>query len=192
MAHPLADEAVTDTEPAALAKVAVADATAAPVFTCAELSTWRWGPSLDHTDPPIDIPGDWRFQIAALSDDAWIRWRARSGAHQHALANTPNVDEIHESDLQAAVEILRAVSPPDYDDDATTVWQPPTAESERLEWDACRRIWLLGRDPPPARRRSPELVRLGDVLSSVLATILARRAANRGRHYRNALGGISA
>src|SRR4051812_22217363 len=46
----------------------------------------RWGPSLDHSEPPIDIPADhWRWRAATLPHAEWLSWRARSGEIQAAF-----------------------------------------------------------------------------------------------------------
>lgn len=74
--------------------------------TRAELSKQRWGPSLFHDEPGIDVPPDWRSAVAGLPQDRWMAWRRRSEKIQATLGHPPTADEIRAADRQAAAEIL--------------------------------------------------------------------------------------
>jgi hypothetical protein len=73
-----------------------------------ELSQQRWGPSLRHAEPGIDVPPDWRWRVANLPCDRWLAWRRRSNQIQATLGHPPTVDEIRAADRMAAEEILAA------------------------------------------------------------------------------------
>jgi hypothetical protein len=78
----------------------------------------RWGPFLDHDEPPTDVPADhWRWRVAHLPHAEWIAWRARSGALQaefsRAIGGLPlDADEIIECDQLAAAEVGGSRCPP--------------------------------------------------------------------------------
>jgi hypothetical protein len=76
----------------------------------AELSSQRWGPSLDHAEPPIDRPRNWRSEVAAWPHERWVAWRARSSELLAALARArpPTAEDIRDADHRAYLEdVLR-------------------------------------------------------------------------------------
>jgi hypothetical protein len=73
-----------------------------------ELRQQRWGPSLRHSEPGIDVPADWRWRVANLPRDRWLAWLRRSAQILADLGRPLTVDGIREAARQAAEEILAA------------------------------------------------------------------------------------
>jgi hypothetical protein len=66
----------------------------------------RWGPSLDHAEPSIDIPADdWRCRVANLPHAEWVRWRARSAEILATLGDSPHAEQTVEADRLASAEM---------------------------------------------------------------------------------------
>ncbi len=69
--------------------------------TWEELSALRWGPAVGDTTPGIDVPRDWRWDVANLPPETWSRWRALSGELRAGLEGEPTADDIRAADHMA-------------------------------------------------------------------------------------------
>jgi hypothetical protein len=65
------------------------------------LSERRRGPGLTDGEPSIDIPRDWRDEVANLPAEEWSRWRALSGELQDGLEGEPTAEDIRAMDHMA-------------------------------------------------------------------------------------------
>ncbi len=71
------------------------------------LSALRWGPGLADDEPPIDVPRDWRWDVANWPPGRWSRWRALSGELLAGQDDEPTADDIRAAD-RVAYDLIRA------------------------------------------------------------------------------------
>jgi hypothetical protein len=85
----------------------------------------RWGPSLDHAEPSIDLPADsWRWRVANWPHERWAEWRRRAGELEPP---NPNAEMIRVAEHLAYVELTRA--PVTACGTSDPVPSPPTPET---------------------------------------------------------------
>lgn len=63
--------------------------------------TWLRRP----TEPAIDVPLDWRCEVAHWPHDRWVRWRRLSAELQAARPHTPTPATIATADHLAYLEV---------------------------------------------------------------------------------------
>ena len=68
-----------------------------------ELRAARWGPGLEDRLPGIVVHPGWRWRVANLPHEEWVRWRRRATEILAKLA-APTADQIRAADGRAAAE----------------------------------------------------------------------------------------
>jgi hypothetical protein len=64
----------------------------------------RWGPALEDDAPSIDIPRDWRWDVAGWPHEQWVEWRHRAAELQ---PSNPTAEQIRAAEHLAYVEMTR-------------------------------------------------------------------------------------
>jgi hypothetical protein len=66
-----------------------------------ELAAMRWGPAVGVAEGGIVAEPDWRWTVANLPHEEWVRWR-RAATRRLEGTERPSVWQIHEADRLAA------------------------------------------------------------------------------------------
>ena len=164
----------------------------------------RWGPSLDHSEPPIDVPADhWRWRVANLPHAEWVAWRAGPASCKPSPAGIGGLaldaDEIIECDQLAAAEVGvpgarpgGPVPPPDPAQRRHPCCGSLPSTSTKT-WDFSTPDRPGGRDgggsPDPRRRRPPgsrsrPRTRERTALDALAAPVPPRPPQDGGRRHR--------
>jgi hypothetical protein len=66
-----------------------------------KLAAMRWGPAVGVAEGGIVAEPDWRWTVANLPHEEWVRWR-RAATRRLDGVERPSVWQVHEADREAA------------------------------------------------------------------------------------------